>query len=251
MENLTNIPGFQHIAQEIFLNLDNESLVNCFKVNRLWKNILNSSFWMKKCKMYKPKGAILGEFAPAYVSFRSFITWTKVIEVTPNNTILEEELAKKLKKIHKCLEKADSKKYNIEDCPIHWAAYYGHVDAIRVLISLFKKNSNNRNEFGMTPIHMAAINGHAAVIKLLIPNIDYDEEYFRGRKCQWSPIYYAAMNGHINVIKILAPLTEYLNHKESKNGIGIGTTLEEVAARFNDYETCRKITNILKMVYVP
>ena len=87
---------------------------------------------------------------------------------------------------------------------------------------------------------MTAINGHAAVIKLLIPNIDYDEEYFRGRKCQWSPIYYAAMNAHINVIKILAPLTKYLNHSESKNGIGIGTTLEEVAARFNDYETSRK-----------
>ena len=247
MENLTNIPGLQHIAQEILLNLDNESLVNCFKVNRLWKNILNSSFWMKKCKMihstYSPLTLVMYEF--------SFVTWPKVVEVTPKNTIFEEELAKKLKKIHKCLEKADSKKYSLEDCPIHWAAYYGHVDAIRVLISLFKKNSNYRNEFGMTPIHMAAINGHAAVIKLLIPNIDYDEEYFRGRKCQWSPIYYAAMNGHINVIKILAPLTEYLNHKESKNGIGIGTTLEEVAARFNDYETCRKITNILKMVYVP
>ena len=93
MENLTNIPGLQHIAEEIFLNLDNESLVNCFKVNRLWKNILNSSFWMKKCKMYKR-----GEFGPAYyVPFRSFLTWTKVVEVTPKNTILEEELAKKLK----------------------------------------------------------------------------------------------------------------------------------------------------------
>ena len=216
MENLTNIPGLQHIAQEIFLNLDNESLVNCFKVNRLWKNILNSSFWMKKCKMYKPKGAMLGEFAPTCLSFRSFITWTKVIEVTPNKTILEEELAKKLKKIHKCLEKAYSKKYSLEDCPIHWAAYYGHVDAIKVLISLFNKNSNNPNEFGMTPIHMAAINGHAAVIKLLIQNIDYDEEYCTGGNRQWSPIYYAhaAMNGHINVIKILAPLTKYLKYKE-------------------------------------
>ena len=141
----------------------------------------------------------------------------------------------------------------IEDCPIHWAAYYGHVDAIRVLISLFKKNSNHRNEFGMTPIHMAAINGHAAVIKLLIPNIEYDEEYCRGGNRQWSPIYYAAMNGHINVIKILAPLTKYLNHSEFKNGNGTGkgTTPEEVAARFNDYETIRKITNILNMHYIP
>ena len=249
MENLTNIPGLQHIAEEIFLNLDNESLVNCFKVNRLWKNILNSSFWMKKCEMYKPKGGRLGESTPAYVSFRSLITWTKVVEVTPNNTILEEELAKKLKKIHKCLENADSKKYSLEDCPIHWAAYYGHVDAIKVLISLFNKNANNPNEFGMTPIHMAAINGHAAVIKLLIPNIDYDEEYCTGGNRQWSPIYYAAMNGHINVIKILAPLTKYLNYKEPfSNG---QETPDEVAARFNDYETSRKITNILKMQYVP
>ena len=139
MENLTNIPGLHHIAQEIFLNLDNESLVNCFKVNRLWKNILNSSFWMKKCKLihstYSPLTLVMYEF--------SFVTWPKVVEVTPKNTILEEELAKKLKKIHKCLEKADTKKYGHEDYPIHWAAYYGHVDAIRVLISLFKKNSNN------------------------------------------------------------------------------------------------------------
>ena len=184
------------------------------------------------------------------------ITWTKVVEVTPKNTTLEEELAKKLKKIHKCLEKADSKKYSLEDCPIHWAAYYGHVDAIRVLISLFKKNSNNRNEFGMTPIHMAAINGHAAVIKLLIPNIEYDEEYYHNNR-QRSPIYYAAMNGHINVIKILAPLTKYLNHpeyihhQEFMNGSGKGTTPEEVAARFNDYETSRKITNILNLHSVP
>ena len=176
------------------------------------------------------------------------ITWTKVVEVTPKNTTLEEELAKKLKKIHKCLEKAYSKKYSLEDCPIHWAAYYGHVDAIRVLISLFKKNSNNRNEFGMTPIHMAAINGHAAVIKLLIPNIEYDEEYYHNNR-QRSPIYYAAMNGHINVIKILAPLTEYYNYR--KVGTGKWNFPDEVAAHFNDYETSRKITNILNMQYVP
>ena len=100
----------------------------------------------------------------------------------------------------------------------------------------------------MTPIHMAAINGHAAVIKLLIPNIEYDEEYYHNNR-QRSPIYYAAMNGHINVIKILAPLTKYLNYKEPfSNG---QETPDEVAARFNDYETSRKITNILKMQYVP
>ena len=49
MENLTNTPGLQHIAEEIFFNLDNESLANCVKVNRLWKNILNPLFWMEKC----------------------------------------------------------------------------------------------------------------------------------------------------------------------------------------------------------
>ena len=109
----------------------------------------------------------------------------------------------------------------------------------------------------MTPIHMAAINGHAAVIKLLILNIDYNEDNCRGGFRHWSPIYYAAMNGHINVIKILAPLTKYLNqpeyihHSEFMNGSGKGTTPEEVAARFNDYETSRKITNILNMQYVP
>ena len=273
MENLTNNPGLQHIAEEIFWNLDNESLANCVKVNRVWKKILNPSFWLKKCTTYvspldvsideSVKSAQAGQdvlastIASTIGNFLSFghkqnwvnqSAWTKVVDVTRNNTIFEEELAKKLKKIHESLEKSDFKRFGMEDCPIHWAAYYGHLDAIKVLISLFKKTSNNPNQFGMTPIHMAAIKGHADVVKLLAATTENPNSASVGAVDQKSPIYFAAMYGHTNVIKILAPLAKYIN--ANRPG-GTNETAAEVAARFNDIETCREIETILRGQYFP
>ena len=49
MENITNNPGLQHLAEKVFLNLDYEDLENCGKINQSCKNILeNPIFWTKK-----------------------------------------------------------------------------------------------------------------------------------------------------------------------------------------------------------
>ena len=120
MENLTNNPGLQHLAEEIFYSLNIESLENCFEVNRLWRQILNPSFWLKKCEKYK------GEF--------NYQTWTEVWQVT-KNTLFEKELGRKLKKIYKLLETSTIHNLKLEDDPINWAAFYGHEVAIKSLIN--------------------------------------------------------------------------------------------------------------------
>ena len=49
MDIITKSSGLQHIAEEIFLNLDYEKLLLCQKVNEFWKEKLNSAlFWLKK-----------------------------------------------------------------------------------------------------------------------------------------------------------------------------------------------------------
>ena len=49
MECLTNNPGLQHIAENIFIRLDQETLFACRIVAPTWKNILNNPmFWLKK-----------------------------------------------------------------------------------------------------------------------------------------------------------------------------------------------------------
>ena len=49
MENIIINPGLQHIAEEIFLNLDTEDLKICAQINQPCKQILeNAMFWLKK-----------------------------------------------------------------------------------------------------------------------------------------------------------------------------------------------------------
>ena len=49
MDGIIEIPGLQHISQDIFKLLDRGSLVNCRLVNSSWKKILNpTKFWLKK-----------------------------------------------------------------------------------------------------------------------------------------------------------------------------------------------------------
>ena len=48
MEFLTNNPGLQHVAEEIFLNLDPKDLKKCELVNERWENVIkNPSFLVR------------------------------------------------------------------------------------------------------------------------------------------------------------------------------------------------------------
>ena len=49
MEKIINNPGLQHLAENIFLNLNYEDLKSCELINQSTKLILeNPMFWMKK-----------------------------------------------------------------------------------------------------------------------------------------------------------------------------------------------------------
>ena len=49
LENFLNVPGFQHLAENIFLNLSYDDLMSCQILNRSSKRILeNPIFWLKK-----------------------------------------------------------------------------------------------------------------------------------------------------------------------------------------------------------
>ena len=49
MEKIIINPGLQHLAEEIFLNLDTEDLKICTQINQPCKQILeNAMFWLKK-----------------------------------------------------------------------------------------------------------------------------------------------------------------------------------------------------------
>ena len=54
MENMINNPGIQHLAENIFLNLDVKCLKICLQINQYCKQILeNPLFWLKKFNLSK------------------------------------------------------------------------------------------------------------------------------------------------------------------------------------------------------
>ena len=51
MDLLTKTPGLQHVAEEIFQNLNVFTLERCEQVSKSWKAILRKpSFWLQKCR---------------------------------------------------------------------------------------------------------------------------------------------------------------------------------------------------------
>ena len=86
MDFITKSSGLQHIAEQIFLNLNYEKLEVCQKVNEFWKDKLNSAmFWLKKCAQ---KG----------LSEQHYLDWSTLIK-QPKPQNVEEQVISCLMKM--------------------------------------------------------------------------------------------------------------------------------------------------------
>ncbi|CAJ0592805.1 unnamed protein product [Cylicocyclus nassatus] len=58
--------------------------------------------------------------------------------------------------------------------PLHYAAFYEHLDAMRALLNNGNANVNVQNKGGATALHFAALNGNAFLVELLLshPGVD-------------------------------------------------------------------------------
>ena len=87
MEEIINSPGLQHIAEEIFLNLDFKGIMTCKLINDSCKEIVdNPMFWLKKWKL---SGRLSNE---------NHKNWVKAIQIT-KNTSLEKNVLAYMKRI--------------------------------------------------------------------------------------------------------------------------------------------------------
>ena len=88
MENFLKNPGLQHIAENVFLNLNYENLETCRLVNKSWKQILNNPmFWIKK-------------FIRRGLSKKNQVDWTAAIQIARNSG-LEKNISRYLKQCSK------------------------------------------------------------------------------------------------------------------------------------------------------
>ena len=227
MEKIICNPGFQNLAEKVFLNLDVEDLKNCALLHQSSKQILeNPMFWLKKFKN---------------LSMENQKEWNKVI-ITVNNSDKRNAIISHLQREFKKDALVDlpcytnpsvqndfrmglrkhskkTKKSSIEDLEI-----------VKMLATL-TNNLNAPNADGSTPMYWAAFNEHTEIVKILCPLTNNPNA---ANEFGVTPIHAAAMVNHIEIVKILAPLTDNPN---APNWCG-NTPIYWVGGTFWAYRNC-------------
>ena len=173
-----NIP---HIFEEIFFNLDYDSLVACQKVSKAWSGLLSSESFKKRAK------DLLIEKRTNEKQLYHFSKNGKTTEVIrllsigtdPNCNTLETPLWGR-------------------NPPLIAAARNGHREVVEILLNA-RANPNKFGVLEMTALHWAALLGTKNIVKLLLDagaQVDLKDP----------PLIGAAINGHRSVVEILLNL---------------------------------------------
>ena len=228
MENIINNPGLQHLIEKMFLNLNYEDFKKCQIINKSAKNILgNSMFWIKK-------------LIQRGLSKNNQIIFIKAIQSVKNSD-MEKSFLLFLKWNLKTEERVGFPL--VPGTPIHWAAYGGFTEVVKILVPL-TDNPSAPNEIGKSALNLAAENGHTEIVKILAPvtkNLNKPDGYGN------TPIYWAACNGHTEIVKILVPLTDHPNAAANENG----ATPIYWAARFGHKEIVKILAPLTDNPNVP
>lgn len=92
--------------------------------------------------------------------------------------------------------------------PLHWAAYYGNLEVLNVLIQA--GGVRERNNDGRTPAHLAALGGHIDVLKVMLGEVPLMEDKDRSG-C--TILHLAAAKGHTLLVDFLVRMEEVTNTK--------------------------------------
>jgi Ankyrin repeats (3 copies)/Ankyrin repeats (many copies) len=107
----------------------------------------------------------------------------------------------------------ESKDDRYGQTPLSLAARYGHEAVVKLLLEANADVESKGN--GQTPLSLAAENGHEAVVKLLLAtdNVDIDSKDALGR----TPLSLAAKNGHMAVVEQLLEANANVNSKDEND----------------------------------
>ena len=226
LETILNSPGLQHLAKEIFWNLNSDALEACSQVNQSSKQILeNPFFWLEKLVRM------------GVVSKKNQEDWIKAIQSVKNSDeeknvlvylkwnfkkdglvdlpcytspIVQDEFRKKI--WQSCLLALPNRPFwpgpfiaetvvQVERMKKLTSESNDNIEMLKILAPL-TNNPNAPMNNGDTPIHVAAFNGHTEIVKILAPLTDNpNAPNMDGR----TPLHWAAHNGHKEIVKVLAP----------------------------------------------
>ena len=245
MENICSNPGLQHLAENIFLNLDDEHLKICEQINESCRQMLdNAMFWLRKFlglskknredwikNIQSEKNSDKEKFIISYLkwNFKKGAMADLACYASPD---IQDDFRKKIQK--SCFNLGSSKKENIETVKIlaplteNLNAYvqgkfrkkiwesckkWGFpltdedIEIVKILAPLIDC-PNAPNNSGETLIYWVVLHGHTELVLILAPLTDSPNTPNRYGS---TPIHVAAWRGLTEIVKILAPVTDNPN----------------------------------------
>ena len=204
MDSIISNPGLQHLAQEVFWNLDVEELRICAQINQSCKQILkNPIFCLRNFKGLSKENqndwinTIQSVKNPEKgIAIISYIKWNLKIDAFVDlpcysRPAVQDDFNRRINKI--CMKA----KLSDEDMKI-----------VKILAPLTDNPNAPNDEYGTTPIHWASCTGNSEIVKILAPLTDNPNA---PRHDGSTPIFWAACNGYTEIVKTLAPLTDNPN----------------------------------------
>ena len=213
MEKIIKETGLEPILEKIFKHSDSATLTSCLSVCKYWNKVVqNPSFLLMCLKLAKIPEDILQKWKELAIMLQDQIVfnndlsrcllWT--LKKCKDMAFFSPETAASALSLVPLLEfisnnaKIDfSGEGPYKSTPLHFAAYYGHLEAVKFLAKL-TENLAIENKNRVTPIHYGAKSGKVEIMK-----------YFQEMGCDlnvpamggWTPIHYAVSNGGVELLK--------------------------------------------------
>lgn len=97
---------------------------------------------------------------------------------------------------------------------IHYAAFYGHLDCVRLVLEKGNVQVDSPGAKRMTALHMAASRGHYDVVEYLLNN---GSKLTVKDKFKRSPVIHATANGHLKILSLLLKRGGLFNDPDSSD----------------------------------
>ena len=233
------ISRFPHISEQIFVNLNNFSLVNCNVASRCWfeylketkflqiriieETIIKQPYWNKYRKKF-----FNDLFIPWIELFKSVNTKTMIDLKT---SVMKQYPLPPLTPLHFAAQCGDVLLYEdikrrtldktmildtIDDCtPLCYAAGSGQYKMVKyILETSTEENWNFFCDHQSTPYHLAAKGGWLKICELFVEN---NQDKNPKDDSGMTPLHYAARGGYLEICKLILSNVE---DKYPQNNIG-------------------------------
>ena len=218
---------FPHLSESIFNQLDDVTLADCRKVNRIWLNFIDNErfLWIRVIK--KKISSLLnvpGPLSRKQTRVSKFQErWKNVFNKTP--LMIIKDLAFSVKNFRQEVYGGET--------PLHFIAFKGNIDSYKFFCQ-YKADKNPKCYERITPLHYAAEAGNTEIVKYILENVF--DKLPKSKSGGWTPLHTAAHYGQFKSFEIIADKVEDKNLVDN-----IGAKLLSNAVFFGHLNICKYI----------